>query len=141
MTARRPGDFVLSADIAGTGNFIEIGRMHTPSPAFAAAMQDLQNGAANSELREVQEHTIAAHVTGLCVLGPEIEAALQNFLPARLVSEWRIVLPGTGVLQALFLVTLLRPAKNAPGTLELSLQLAGKPAFYAPAPVGTVCGG
>jgi len=132
MTGKRSSDFVLAADVSGSGDFIAVGRMRVPSPAFAAAVQDLQNGAADLEMREALIHSLASSAAGFCVLdGKNIETALEACLPARLVSEWRIAFPGLGVLYALYVVTRFQPAKYAGGLFELALQLAGRPAFHA----------
>ncbi|MGO9545704.1 MAG: hypothetical protein ACLPPF_13040 [Rhodomicrobium sp.] len=129
MTARRPGGFVLTADIAGLGNFVTVGRMPVPSPAFAAALRDLRIGPAGPELREGLVHSLAVSAAGLCILdSPEIERALHACMPAGLVFEWRIAFPGTGVLQALFFIAKLTQAQSG-AAAELALQLAGKPAF------------
>ncbi|MGO9173274.1 MAG: hypothetical protein ACLP7P_15110 [Rhodomicrobium sp.] len=132
MTGTRPSDFVLAADMAGSGDFIVVGRMRVPSPAFAAAVRSLQDGAADLEMREALIHSLASSAAGFCVLdGKDIETALDACVPARLVSEWRIAFPGLGVLCALFVVTRFQPARNAGGLFELALQLAGRPAFHA----------
>ncbi len=133
MMAASPGDVLLSADIAGAGHFSAIGRMHTPFPAFVTALRGLQNGTPDADLRDILLYTLAANVAGLCALEPGVEQTLQNCLPARLVSQWRIALPGLGVLQALYLVARLRPAQDTARTVELALQLAGRPSFSAPA--------
>ncbi|MGO8954176.1 MAG: hypothetical protein ACLQF2_12710 [Rhodomicrobium sp.] len=132
MTGKRSGDFVLAADMAGSGVFIAVGRMRVPSPTFAAAVRDLQNGAADLEMREALIHSLASNAAGFCLLdGKQIETALEACLPARLVSEWRIAFPGLGVLCALYVVRRFQPARNEGELFEIALQLAGKPAFYA----------
>ena len=130
MVARRPGDFILAADFAGSGNFISIGRMLAPSPAFAAALAGLQSGAEDAGHRNLLVYSLAANAAGLCILNsPEIEKALQACFAARLAIEWRIEFPGTGVLRALCLLARIRRTGRVPGLFELALQLAGKPAF------------
>jgi hypothetical protein len=132
MMTGSSGDVLLSADIAGARQFIAIGRMHTPFPAFVTALRGLQNGASDSELRDILVYTLAANISGLCALEPGAEQVLQNCLAAGIVSEWQIALPGLGVLQALYLVARLRPAKDAAQSVELALQLAGKRSLRAP---------
>ncbi len=122
------GGFVLAADISACGNFITVGSIPSPSPAFLAAAQDLQNGAADTEVREILTYSLALNAGGSCILASaDIEKALQACLLARLVVEWRIGIPGIGILQALFLAVRLEPVTNAASSFDLGLRLAGKP--------------
>jgi hypothetical protein len=124
--------FVLAADISASGSFTTIGGIPVPSPAFLAAIQDLQNGAADARIREILTYSLASNAGGACVLaGTDIEKALQACLLARLVFEWRIGIPGIGILQALFLTVRLEPIGDAQGNFDLELRLAGKPELLA----------
>ncbi len=134
MNVRCSGDFALAADFSCTGNFIAIGRMLAPVPALAGAVQSMANGAANPAAQDLPVHSLVANICGLCVLAPGIETALHEALAVRLVLEWRIAFPAAGALSALYLLTRLKAAKNAPGMFELALQLASKPSYIAAMP-------
>ena len=126
------GGFILAADISASGNFITVGGIPAPSPAFLAVAQDLRNGAADPEMREILTYSLASNAGGSCILASaDIEKALQACLHARLVLEWRIGIPGIGILQALFLTVRLEPVGNAEGDFNLEVRLAGKPEFLA----------
>jgi len=56
-------------------------------------------------------------------------------LAAQLAAEWRIEIPGAGVLQALFTVARFEPVNHDSRTFALGLRLAGKPAFSPEPPV------
>jgi predicted secreted protein len=131
MTAEPPGDFVLTADVAGSGHFERVGTVPVPAPAFAAALADFRNGEADLQTRESLIHALAIKVAGCCVLDcaqaeKKIEACFQSWL----IAEWRISLPGLGVLQALFRVVQFERTASA-GIYNIAFQLAGKPEFAA----------
>jgi hypothetical protein len=130
MTVRQAGDFILAADLAGLGTFVQIGAMAVPAPAFAAALRDLRLGQADPEFYDILTHAAAGAAAGLCFIESSgIECALQACQDARLVSEWRITFPSIGQLEALFLVARFQPAADAAGLFDLALQLSGKPVF------------
>ncbi len=138
MNAKPPGDFVLAADIAGSGSFMAIGRMTIPSPALLAALQDLRDNPGDPELLEVLIYSLAVNAGGLCVpASPDAEEILQACFSARLVFEWCITFPGIGILQGLFLVSRFQATGNAAGLFDLALQLAGRPSFRAIQAEGT----
>jgi len=124
--------FILAVDILASGNFITVGTMPAPRSAFLAAVQNLQNDAAGPEAREILIYSLASNAGGFCILtSAGIERALRACFVARLVFEWRIAIPGIGVLQALFITERLEPVGNAEGAFDLALRLAGKPEFIA----------
>ncbi len=126
------GGFVLAADISACGNFVTVGSIPSPSPAFLAAVQDLQNRAADPEMREILTYSLALNAGGACILASDgIDRALRACFLARLAIEWRIAIPGTGVLQALFITARFEPDSNAAGAFDVALQLAGKPELHA----------
>ena len=130
MTATLASDLALAADIPGSGDFIAIGRVHAPSPAMAAAVRDLAGNSADPELLDIAAYSLASNAFGLCVLESAlIEKILQACLAAQLAAEWRIEIPGAGVLQALFTVARFEPVNHDGRTFALGLRLAGKPAF------------
>ncbi len=132
MTGIPPGDPILSADISVTGNFIAVGTMRAPGPALAAAIRDLQDGPADPELLEIAVYTLASNAFGVCALDSSGTAqVLRAWLEAQLAAGWRIEIPGTGRLQALFLVTRFEPVQDDGRTFALGLRLAGKPEFIA----------
>jgi len=126
------GGIDLAADISASGNFIPVGRMTAPCIAFLAVVQDLQTGAADPQMREILIYSLALNAGGSCILASAgIETALQACLLARLVLEWRIAIPGIGVLQAPFIAARIEPVKEAAGVFDLALRLAGKPELLA----------
>ncbi len=126
------GGFVLAADMSGSGNFITVGRIRAPCPEFLAIAEDLRNGAADPEIRGILTYSLASNAGGSCILASaDIEKALQACILARLVFEWRIGIPGIGILQALFLAARLEPMRNAESVFDFELQLAGKPELLA----------
>ena len=132
MTARPASGLILAADISASEDFIAVGRMHTPSPAMAAAVRDLADNPADLEVLDIAVHALASNAFGLCVLeSGGIESILQAWLAAQLVASWRMEIPGAGVLQALFTVARFEPVQDASLTFALGLRLAGKPAFIA----------
>ncbi len=136
MTAILADDLVLAADIPASGDFIAIGRVHAPSPAMAAAVHDLAGYPADPELSDIAAYSLASNAFGLCVLDSAvIEKILQACLAAQLAAEWRIEIPGAGVLQALFTVARFEPVNHDGRTFALGLRLAGKPAFSPEPPV------
>jgi hypothetical protein len=130
MTAEQ-GDFVLTADVAGSGHYVRAGTIPIPAPPFTSALQDLKNGEADPELRETLIYALAAKVGGRCVFESSQAAGIaEACFRAGLISEWRVSIPGSGVLQALFQIVLFAPTGND-GMYEIAFQLAGKPEFAA----------
>jgi hypothetical protein len=131
MTAEREGGFVLTADVAGSGHFVRAGIIPVPAPPFTFALQDLKDGAADPETRDALIYALAAKVAGRCVFESSQAAKIvEACFQIRLISEWRITIPGAGVLQALFqIVQLARDESD--GMYEIAFQLAGKPEFAA----------
>ena len=97
---------------------------------MAAAVRDLAGNSADPELLDIAAYSLASNAFGRCVLeSPLIEKILQACLAAQLAAEWRIEIPGAGVLQALFTVARFEPVNHDGRTFALGLRLAGKPAF------------
>jgi hypothetical protein len=131
MTAERQGDFVLTADPAGSGHFLPAGTIPVPAPQFTSALKDLKDGEADPELRDALVYALAVKVAGCCVFESSQAAKIaEACFEARLISEWRISIPGAGVLQAFFHVAKLE-RKESDGTYDIALRLAGKPSFAA----------
>jgi hypothetical protein len=131
MTAKPPGDFVLTADVAGSGHFVRAGTIPIPAPPFTAALQDFKDAGADPELREVLIYALAVKVAGRCVFeSPQAAKIAEACFQSRLISEWRISVPGSGVLQALFRIVQFERAESD-GMYEIAFQLAGKPEFAA----------
>jgi len=131
MTAEPPGDFVLTADVAGSGHFVRAGTIPIPAPAFTAALQDFKDAGADPELREVLTYALAAAVAGRCVFeNPRAAKIAEACYQFRLISEWRISIPESGVLQALFHIVQFERMETG-GMYEIAFQLAGKPEFAA----------
>ncbi len=132
MIAQLITDLILTADVSASGTFIPMGRMHIPGPALAAALRNLEDTPADPELEEAAVYTLAANIAGLCILdGGDIAGVLQACSAARIAAEWRIGIPGAGVLQALFTVARFDPVADGDRTFTLVLRLAGKPEFIA----------
>jgi hypothetical protein len=132
MIARLTSDLVLATDISASGTFTAIGRMHILSPALAAALRDLEDTPADPEQLEAAVYSLAANTAGLCFLdGGDIANVLQACFAAQLAADWRIEIPGAGVLQALFTVARFEPLADGDRTFALGLRLAGKPEFLA----------
>jgi hypothetical protein len=131
MTAEPPGDFVLTADIAVSGHFVRAGTIPIPAPGFTAALQDFKDFELDPELREVLIYALAVKVAGRCIFeSPRAAKLAEACFQSRLVSEWRISIPGKGVLQALFRIVQFERAESG-GMYEIAFQLAGKPEFAA----------
>ncbi len=97
---------------------------------MAAAVRDLAGNSADPELLDIAAYSLASNAFGLCVLdNAVIEKILHACLAAQLAAEWRIEIPGAGVLQALFTVARFEPVNHDGRTFALGLRLAGKPAF------------
>ncbi len=140
MTASVASDFVLAADIPASGQFIAMGRMYAPCAALVAAAQDLRDNPADPDLLEIQVYALASNASGLCILDSgDIENVLRAWLAARLVADWRIGIPGVGLLQALYAVARFEPVQDTGRTFTLELRLEGKPEFNPSAPWGTPC--
>jgi hypothetical protein len=132
MIAQLTSDLVLSADISASGTFISLGRIHIPSPALAASLRNLEDTPADPELLEAAVYSLAANTAGLCILDSgDIANVLQACSAAQLAAEWRIGIPGAGILQALFTMARFEPMADGDSTFALGLRLAGKPEFFA----------
>ena len=132
MIASLTSNLILAADISASEAFAVLGRMHVPSPALAAAVRDLEDAPADLELLETAVYSLAANMAGLCILNSgDTAKVLQVCLAAQLATDWRIEIPGAGVLRALFTVARLEPVTDADRTFVLVLRLAGKPEFVA----------
>ena len=57
--------FILAADILASGNFITVGTIPAPCSAFLAAVQNLQNDAADPEAREILIYSLASNAAVL----------------------------------------------------------------------------
>lgn len=122
------GGFVLAADISASGNFIAVGSILAPRPAFLAAAQELQSAQADPDTRQILTYALASNAAGSCILASaEIEKALAACALENLVFDWLIGIPEVGVLQALFLAARIEPVGDAAGVLDIELRLAGKP--------------
>jgi hypothetical protein len=131
MTAEREGGFVLTADVAGFGHFVRTGTIPIPGAPFTSALQDFKAAEAHPELKDALIYALAANVSGRCVFESSQAAKIaEACFQTKLISEWRIVIPGAGVLQALFQIVQLAPGESD-GTYEIAFQLAGKPEFAA----------
>jgi predicted secreted protein len=107
-----------------------VGIMHEPSAGLVVAILDLQNREADSGLRDVLVHALAAKVAGRCVFqNSKAEFSVRASFSARIVMEWRVTIPWAGVLQALFIVGGLGSVEQPSRLFDIELQLAGKPAF------------
>jgi hypothetical protein len=132
MIASLTSNLILAADISASGAFAVLGRMHVPSPALAAAVRDLEEAPADPELLETAVYSLAANMAGLCILNSaDIAKVLQACVAAQLATDWRIEIPGVGVLRALFTVARAEAVTDANPTFALALRLAGKPEFIA----------
>ncbi len=130
MIASLTSNLILAADISASGAFAALGRIHVPSPALAAAVRDLEDAPADPELLATAIYSLAANMAGLCILNSgDIAKVLQACFAAQLAADWRIEIPGAGVLRALFTVARLEPVTDANRTFVIVLRLAGKPAF------------
>jgi predicted secreted protein len=133
MIANLTSNLVLAADIPASGAFAVLGRMHVPNPALAAAVRDLEEAPADPELLDTAVYSLAANMAGLCILDSRDTAnVLKACFAAQLAADWRIEIPGAGVLRALFTVARFEPAADTDRTFALALRLAGKPAFAWP---------
>jgi hypothetical protein len=131
MTAERQGDFVLTADVTGSGHFVRTGTIAVPAPPFTSALRDFEEGGADPEFKESLIYALAAKVAGRCVFeSPQAEKIAEACFQASLISEWRIAISGAGVLQALFQIVRLARTESD-GIYEIAFQLAGKPEFAA----------
>jgi hypothetical protein len=131
MTAERQGDFVLTADVAGSGHFAPAGTIPIPAPQFASALRDFKGGEADPELRDVLIYALAAKVAGRCVFeSPQAAEFAEACFQGRLISEWRISIPGSGILRALFHIVQLE-RRESDGIYDIAFRLAGKPEFAA----------
>lgn len=125
-------EVILAADMAGTGQFTPAGSIREPSLALATAIKDFQDKEADADRRNALIYAIGSRIAGRCMLAsPEIAIIVEAWVSARIVAEWRITMPGTGIVQALFLPTRLQPAGNVAGQFDFALQLAGPLAFDA----------
>ena len=89
------GGFVLAADISASGNFIAVGSILAPCPAFLAAAQELQSAQADPETRQILTYALASNAAGSCILASaEIEKALAACALENLVFDWLIGIPG-----------------------------------------------
>jgi hypothetical protein len=132
MIARLTSDLVLAADIPASGAFVPIGKMHIPGPALTAALRNLEDTPPDPELLEAAVHALAANTAGLCTLDSgDIANVLQACFAVQLAAEWRIEMPGAGILQALFTVARFELLAEESRTFALGLRLAGKPEFFA----------
>ncbi len=130
MMAQPALDLVLAADIFGTGVFVAIGIIHEPAIGLAAAIRELENGQADPYVRTVLVNALAARISGHCIIrSAEAEAVAQASLLGQIVMEWRISIPKTGTVQALFVVKKLVGMGTPLRRFDLALQLAGRPAF------------
>jgi Phage tail tube protein len=131
MTAEPPSAFVLTADVAASGHFVRAGTIPIPAPAFATALKAFKDCELDSELREVLIYALAVKVAGRCVFESAQAANIaEACFQSRLISEWRISIPGSGVLQALFHIVRFERA-DGDGVYDIAFQLAGKPEFAA----------
>jgi hypothetical protein len=132
MTGKPASDPVLAADFSASGDFVTVGTMHAPGPAFAAAIRDLQDIPADPELLEIAAHCLASNAFGICTLeNPGTAHILRAWLAARLAADWRIGIAGIGHFQALFTVARFEPVQDDERAFALGLRLAGKPGFHA----------
>jgi hypothetical protein len=132
MIASLTSNLILAADISASEAFAVLGRIHVPSPALAAAVRDLEDAPADPESLEAAVYSLAANMAGLCILNSADTAkALQACFAAQLATDWRIEIPGAGVLRALFTLARFEPVTDADRTFALILRLAGKPEFVA----------
>jgi hypothetical protein len=134
MTVRTGCSIHLALDVTGCGQFREAGIMQGPSPRFAAALQaylsDLE-----PEYRDLALYRTALSVAGRVAIDePQTAFVLSACLEASLVLEWLVIIPGSGVLQALYEIAVFRESGNDPGNFELALRLCGKPDFQTAKP-------
>jgi hypothetical protein len=130
MIASLTSNLILAADISASEDFAVLGRIHVPSPALAAAVRDLEDAPGDPEFLETAVYSLAANMAGLCILNSgDIAKALQACFAAQLATDWRIEIPGAGVLRALFTLARFEPVTDADHTFALILRLAGKPEF------------
>ena len=132
MIASLTSNLILAADISASEAFAVLGRIHVPSPALAAAVRDLENAPADPELLQTAIYSLAANMAGLCILNSgDIAKVLQACFAAQLAADWRIEIPGAGVLRALFTVARLEPVTDTAPHSHFRLRLPGKPEFIA----------
>ena len=112
MTASLASDAILAADISASGDFIAVGRRPAQAPRWQPPRGTWPQSLDPDRLN-IAVYSLASNAFGLCVLdGGDIEAILQACLATQLVAVWRLEIPGTGLLQALFTV-----ARFEPGTM------------------------
>jgi hypothetical protein len=132
MIASLTSNLILAADISASEAFAILGRIHVPSPALAAAVRDLEDAPGDPEFLETAVYSLAANMAGLCILNSgDTVKALQACFAAQLATDWRIEIPGAGVLRALFTLARFEPVTDAERTFALILRLAGKPELIA----------
>jgi predicted secreted protein len=132
MIASLTSNLILAADISASETFAVLGKIHVPSPALAAAVRDLEDAPDDPELLETAVYSLAANMAGLCILNSgDTAKVLQACFAAQLAADWRIEIPGAGVLRALFTLARFEPVTDADRTFALVLRLAGKPEFVA----------
>jgi hypothetical protein len=132
MIASLTSNLILAADISASEAFAVLGRIHVPSPALAAAVRDLEEAPGDPESQETAVYSLAANMAGLCILNSADTAkVLQACFAAQLATDWRIEIPGAGVLRALFTLARFEPVTDADRTFALILRLAGKPELIA----------
>lgn len=129
MMTSPTSELYLAADFSCSGHFSVVGTVREPSLALSVAIRDLQAHCGNVELKAAVVHVLATRVAGRSsILGPHIRRTLGDCLTRRIALEWKIMVPATGTVRALFLVT--RLDKAGPSDFyNLALQLAGKPSF------------
>jgi hypothetical protein len=131
MTIRQDGSLVLAMDISGLGDFTTVGILREPSAPLAFATRELRDWQAQSGLWTILLHAFATNISGRCIFHDlTAEHSVQTSLSRRLAMDWRISIPETGVMQALFLVNRLVSLDKAMRLFELVLQLAGKPELH-----------
>ena len=136
MLAARCGSmrdgFDLAAEFRPRDSFITVGRMTAPLHRIFGRRTRPANGAAALDAK-ILTYSLALNASSSCILASAgIERALQACFLARLVSEWRIAIPGVGVLQAPFIAAQHSSRlRNAWGAFDLTLRLAGKPEILA----------
>jgi hypothetical protein len=119
---------VMTVDISASGDFAPVGVMRAPGPAFAAAVRNLKEAAADPAQLNTALYSAASNVFGVCTLvSSGMTRVLADWLAAQIVQEWRIEIPGAGYFAALFAVSRFEPAPGAPLTFTLGLRLAGRP--------------
>ncbi|HZV21601.1 MAG TPA: hypothetical protein VE986_08665 [Hyphomicrobiales bacterium] len=127
MTAGITGPFILAMDVTGLEDFATIGFLRQPSAALSLAASRLRQLKPDSEGFGNCIRLLAKNVSGLCVFqNRRTQLLAETIFSLNLAMEWRITVPQTGVLQAVFLVKSLIGLEADGRLFELALQLAGK---------------